>query len=377
MITDLGIQGDGFFIVKNDSSETQESGGNFYTRQGSFRFDKDGFVADSNGGKIQGYMADKAGKLETKLGDVQIVQSSLPPVQTGKVTIAANLDIREKPMLVEFDPLKPKETSNFSTTMTLYDSWGNGHSSTVYFSKQEGTEKNAWKWHACVDGREIEGGPGPDAEGNPQNSIVGSGMLEFDRDGKPLMQYKNREGLPTYIDTLEKKDAFEIKFSNGASSQKVQFNFGPDSDESGAYSAQSSTSMASKSITHFHSQNGYEAGYLKTMKIDLDGSIRGVYTNGLERKLGAVGLATFSNNQGLQKVGRNNYIATSKSGEPRSGMPLSGTRGSVYASSLEESNVDLAQQFVEMITTQRGFQANSKSITTSDTLLEEIIQLKR
>ena len=377
MITDLGIQGDGFFMVKNAASDVQESGGNFYTRQGSFRFDKDGFVIDSNGGKVQGYMADNRGKLETKLGDVQIVQSSLPPVQTSKITVAANLDIREKAILQEFDLKQPKETSNFSSTFTIYDSWGNGHSSTVYFSKEPGNETNAWKWNAVVDGREIDGGPGPDENGNPQLSIIGSGRLEFDLDGKPVMAFKNREGLPTYIDTVEKSDAVEVKFSNGAVAQKIQFNFGPDSDDSGAYSAQTSTSMASKSITHFHAQDGYEAGYLKTMKIELDGSIRGVYTNGLERKLGAIGMATFSNNQGLQKVGRNNYIATNKSGEPRAGMPLSGTRGSVYASSLEESNVDLAQQFVEMITTQRGFQANSKSITTCDTLLEEIIQLKR
>ena len=127
----------------------------------------------------------------------------------------------------------------------------------------------------------------------------------------------------------------------------------------------------------YHSQNGFEAGSLKTMKIDLDGTIRGVYTNGLERRLGAIAMASFSSNAGLQKIGRNSYIATSRSGDPRVGMPQSGTRGSVYSSSLEESNVDMAQQFVDLITTQRGFQANSKSITTTDSMMEEIINLKR
>lgn len=377
LITDMGIQGDGFFMVKNQGTEVQESGGMFYTRQGSFRFDKDGYISDVNGGKVQGYMADDSGTLSTKLTDVQITQSSLPPVASTKVTVSANLDVREKPILQDFDPQRATETSNFSSTVTLYDNYGNGHATTVYFAKQPEGDKNAWKWYATVDGREIEGGPQPNDNGDPQFSIIASGEMEFDKDGKPIMKFKNREGQSTFIDTVEQSDAFEVKFANGATAQKIQFNFGPGDDASGSYSNQTTTSIASKSMTHFHSQNGYEAGYLKTLKIDLDGSIRGIYTNGLERKLGAVGMATFSNNNGLQKVGRNNYIATSKSGEPRAGLPQSGTRGSVFSASLEESNVDLAQQFVEMITTQRGFQANSKSITTTDSLLEEIINLKR
>ena len=377
MITDLGIQGDGFFMVKNDSSDVQESGGAFFTRQGSFHFDKDGYIVDLNGGKIQGYAADEKGKLETKLGNIQITQSGMPPVETSKVTISANLDIRAKPIYQDFDLKNPKDTSHFSTTVTVYDSWGNGHSSTVYFKRDPDSGTNNWDWHATVDGREIKDGPGPDADGNAQLVEIGAGKIEFDLEGKPVNKFKTREGLPTYVDAVGKSDAFEVQFANGANMQKIQFNFGPGESDEGGYSNSSCTSMASNSITHFHAQNGYEAGYLKTLKIDLDGTVRGVFTNGLERKLAAVAVATFSNNQGLQKVGRNNYISTGKSGEPRIGIPLTGTRGSVYASSLEESNVDLAQQFVEMITTQRGFQANSKSITTADSLMEEIIQLKR
>jgi flagellar hook protein FlgE len=377
MITDMGIQGDGFFMVKNDSTEVQESNGMFFTRQGSFRFNKDGFITDVNGGKVQGYMADDSGKLSTKLTDVQITQNALAPVATNKVSVAANLDIRDKPILQDFDLERPTDTSNFNTTVTLFDNWGNGHSATVYFQKTAEGDKNSWKWFATVDGREIENGPTPGTDGKPKLAQIASGTIDFDPDGKPIMPFRNREGKPTYIDTIDKSDAVEIKFANGASAQKIQFNFGPNEDDSGVTGTQTTTSIASKSITHYHSQNGYEAGYLKTLKVDLDGSIRGIYTNGLERKLGAVGMASFSNNQGLQKVGRNNYIATSKSGEPRIGMPLSGTRGSVYSASLEESNVDLAQQFVEMITTQRGFQANSKAITTTDTLMEEVINLKR
>ena len=376
-ITDLGIQGDGFFITRAASTDIQESGGQLYTRQGSFRFDRDGYIVDVNGGKLQGYGTEKDGKLSTKMTDVQINSNSIAPNATTRVTIAANLDIREPMVNEPFDPKRASETSNFSSTVTIYDNWGQAHVATLFFSKAgEGTE-NKWDWHALVDGNEMADNPGLDEKGKPIPAEIAKGVLAFDPEGKPILEFKTKDGKPSYIDTIEKSDAFEIKFANGAVSQKVQFNFGPMEDENGRLGNQSSTSIASKSATQYHSQNGFEAGYLKTMKIDLEGNIRGVYTNGLERRLGAVALASFQSNAGLQKMGRNSYIATSKSGEPRVGTPQSGTRGSVYSASLEESNVDLAQQFVDMITSQRGFQANSKAITTTDSMMEEIINLKR
>lgn len=378
-ITDLAIQGDGFFVVKNPNTEIQESGGMFYTRQGSFRFDKDGFLTDIDGGKVQGYMVDKEGKNGTKLSDVQIVSNNVPPQPTKQVAINVNLDARERPPVDEFDLKRPGQTSNYATSVTLFDSMGRSHLATVYFSRTQEADKNSWNWYATVDGKELTDGPTGevDADGNPLPSIVGKGVLEFDAEGKPLLNFKNKSGKPTYIDMLEQSDAFEVSFANGARPQKIQFNFGPLEDDSGALSNQSSQSIASKSGTLFHSQDGYEAGSLKSLKIDLDGSVRGVFTNGLERRLATLTLATFSNNAGLVKSGHNSYTATPKSGQPRLGQPQTGTRGSIYSASLEESNVDLAAQFVDMITTQRGFQANSKSITTTDSMIEEIINLKR
>lgn len=377
IITDLGIQGDGFFMTRNDTTEVQESGGMFYTRQGSFRFNKDGYIVDVNGGKLQGYIGDSDGALSPKLSDVQITSSSIPPQATSKVTVAANLDARATVPVEEFDPARPQNTSNFASTVTVYDSFGNGHTATMYFRKTGDAEKNTWEWHSLVDGTEVSTSPELDSKGKPKAVEIAKGIIEFDSDGKPILNFKSKDGRPTFIDTVDKSDAFEVKFINGAEAQKVQFNFGPQEDENGRLNNQSTTSIAAKSNTMYHSQNGFEAGSLKTMKIDLDGTIRGVYTNGLERRLGAIAMASFSSNAGLQKIGRNSYIATSRSGEPRVGMPQSGTRGSVYSSSLEESNVDMAQQFVDLITTQRGFQANSKSITTTDSMMEEIINLKR
>lgn len=377
-ITDLGIQGDGFFVVKNLNTEVQESGGMFYTRQGSFRFDKEGYLSDISGGKVQGYMVDKENKLSSKLTDVQITANSVPPQATKVVSLNVNLDARERAPVDEFNINKPQSTSNFSTTVTIYDSMGKPHTSTVYFSRTNELDKNSWKWYATVDERDLKDGASEtDSEGNNKLALLGKGEIEFDPEGKPIMEFKNKLGRPTYIDMVEKSDAYDVQFSNGARPQKLQFNFGPIEDENGSVGNQTSTSIASRSGTLFHSQDGYEAGNLKTLKIDLDGSIRGVYTNGLERKLATVGLATFSNNGGLFKAGHNSWTSTPKSGAPRIGQPQTGTRGSVYSASLEESNVDLAQQFVDMITTQRGFQANSKSITTTDSMIEEIIALKR
>jgi flagellar hook protein FlgE len=113
------------------------------------------------------------------------------------------------------------------------------------------------------------------------------------------------------------------------------------------------------------------------MNIELDGTIRGIYTNGVQKVLGALGLATFENQDGLMKAGKNNFSATLDSGPAKIGIAQSGTRGSIYASALEVSNVDLAQEFVTMIMTQRGFQANSRSITTTDSMIEEVVNLKR
>jgi flagellar hook protein FlgE len=139
----------------------------------------------------------------------------------------------------------------------------------------------------------------------------------------------------------------------------------------------STTAIASKSGTNYHTQDGFESGNIKSIRIDLDGSVRGVYTNGIQRHLGTLAMATFENQDGLMKAGRNLFYSTLNSGPAKIGVPQSGTRGSIYASTLEESNVDLAGEFVNMILTQRAFQANSRSITTTDTMIEEVINLKR
>jgi flagellar hook protein FlgE len=374
MLTDLAIQGDGFFVVRNENHEVKESNSMFFSRQGSFTFNKDGYLTDSAGGKVMGYMSEGS-SLSSRLTPIQINTNTVAPVATSMMTVGANLDIREKPPRDEFDLNRPGDTSNFSSTVPIFDKMGSIHQVTTYFVRQPG-EENRWTYYATVDGKEVDGAEAFNEKGEAIPTIIKQGEIAFDQDGKVVLPNRTKDGVPIFVDLVDKSDAVKVKFVNSPE-QELQFNFGPGIDEKGGVGTTMCTSMAARSNTFSHSQNGFEAGALKTMKIDVDGSVRGVFTNGTERRLCAVALASIPNIQGLQKVGRNSYIATVKAGDPRIGLPQTGTRGSIYASALEESNVDIAQQFVDMITTQRAFQANSKSVTTTDTMLDDVINLKR
>ncbi|MES2745941.1 MAG: flagellar hook protein FlgE [Bdellovibrionota bacterium] len=357
-LTDLAVQGSGFFIVNNPKGEKAEAGGQFYTRVGAFNFDKDGFLSDTAGGHLQGYAADKDGKLAPGLSDIRLVTNNLPPQSTEKVVLNVNLDGRtEINETVPFDINDPVKTSDFVNTVNVFDSQGNKHAMTTYFKRVPADEGIAWEYHQTVDGKEVTDGDGAALK------EIGKGTVRFDPKGNLLS---------------EETEDIGANFTKGAvADQKIQVDFGKNMSTEGGNGVGASTSVAANSITVFHSQNGYEAGNIKSLRIDLDGKLKGLYTNGVERTLGALALATFENVDGLQKAGRNQFFQTQESGDPRIGGAQTGTRGSIYASTLEESNVDMAGQFVEMIRTQRGFQANSRSVTTTDSMLEEVINMKR
>lgn len=357
-LTDLAIQGIGFFVVSNPNTEVQESAGRFYTRVGSFIFDKDGYLSDSQGGHVQGYMANELGILSTRLTDIKVETNTIPPQKTTNLMLDVNLDARAKIIPEDFDVNRPELTSNFNNTITVYDSHGGGHQMTVYFKRAEDSEGILWNWYATIDGVEVT-----DADDGAKIKQVGNGTVKFDALGKLLE---------------ETQENFEVNFAGGSElGQAISLDFGKNRGVEGGTGEGASTSIASKSVTNFHSQNGYESGNIKTLRVDVDGVIKGVYTNGVIRPLASIALATFENQDGLFKAGRNQFYSSIESGPPKIGMAQTATRGSIYASSLEESNVDLAQEFVNMIMTQRGFQANSRSITTTDSMYEEVINLKR
>ncbi len=356
-LTDLAVQGNGFFVIRNPKGEKQEAGGLFYTRVGAFNFDKDGFLADKTGGRLQGYQADQTGRLSPKLTDIRIVTNNLPPEPTKKIIMNVNLDSRSEVIEEDFDINRAQDTSNYVNSLNVFDSHGTKHALTTFFRRLEDDEGISYEWFATVDGNEVT-----DADGEKMKQ-VGRGIVKFDSAGNLLSE-----------ETIE----FDANFTKGAlPNQFIDIDFGVNIGDEEGNGVGASSAVAADSVTIFHSQNGYESGNIKSLQIELDGKIKGYYTNGVERTLGSFALSTFENVDGLMKAGRNQFYATVESGAPRTGVPQSGVRGSIYASTLEESNVDMAAQFVEMIRAQRGFQANSRSITTTDTMIEEVVNMKR
>ncbi len=356
-LTDMAVQGQGFFIINNPHTEVQESAGAFYTRVGSFVFDKDGYLGDSNGGHVQGFMATKNGNLSSRIQDIRIDTNSIAPKMTNKVVLDLNLDSRVKPIVGEFDLKSPDATSNFSTSINVFDNLGRSHPMTVFFKRMDTTDGIEWNWNATVDSADVT-----DPEEGSEYKLINSGKIKFNSAGS-LVSNEVAGGVANFAGGAEPGQIFDLNFGKGLAD--------------GGNGLNASRSIAAKSNTNFHSQDGYESGNIKSLKVELDGSIRGLFTNGVQRLLGAIGLATFENQDGLLKAGRNAFYATNDSGPAKMGLAQSGTRGSVYSSTLEESNVDIATEFVNMIMTQRGFQANSRSITTTDTMIEEVLNLKR
>ena len=240
----------------------------------------------------------------------------------------------------------------------MVDSHGRTHLTAVYFRKTSSDlEASDWEWHAGVDSREVIDPSESDLK------FFANGKISFDKFG---------------LLSTEETNQSEVNFSHGAfPGQVINFDFGQNVGEEQGRGVNISTSIAGSSSAIFNQQDGYEAGQIKTLNITTDGKVVGIFTNGIQRVLAGIALATFPNEDGLVKGGKNQFLGTIESGPANVGTPETGSRGSLLSSTLEESNVDLAGMFVEMIRTQRNFQANSRTITTSDTLVEEIVNLKR
>lgn len=367
---DLGIDGSGFFLLKDTS------GSPFYSRAGQFHISKDGLVVNSDGLHLQGYQADSAGEVTGGIEDIDISSNSTSPRTTSGIEITSNLDSRVSPVAAGFDINDTSGTSNFSTSLSVYDSLGNDHIVSTYFTKvyedTAGQTGNYWQWNAVSDGAS-----GPE--------VMGTGYLQFDSTGALVadqvadmdITLTDAPGVtnPTGVDFPDPISSFN--FTGGvAQNQSISFNFGTGT-VSGGSGMDGTTQFGALSSTLFQSQDGYGSGSLQSLSINQGGMISGLYTNGQARVLGQVVLGMFNDTQGLLKMGRNLYAESFDSGQVILGAPDSGGRGKLLSSSLELSNVDLAEEFVKLITVQRGFQANSRIITTTDEMLNELVSLKR
>lgn len=352
--TDVALSGDGFLVVNGTVDGTTD---NFYTRAGQLSIKNDGSLVTADGLSVQGYRANTDGTFGTTLTGIVLPSAPIPPKATAVMKIAANLDASATPPANAFDPLDPSATSNLATSMTVYDSLGNGHAVDVYFAK---TAAGAWDYHVLAKGAELNGGS---ATGSDE---IGNGQLAFDSSGA-LMTVT--EGTPT-----------APSFNGATANQPLTFDFGsqttPASGTPGT-GLDGLTQYGSASSVGAQSQNGYASGALSGVKIDANGIINGVYTNGQTIPSGQLAIAKFQSNDGLGRAGHNLWVATRDSGEAALGSVGSGGRGALVAGALEQSNVDVTQQFVELISHQRAFQANSKTITTADQMLQELMSIKQ
>ncbi len=347
--TDLALNGDGFFTVKGAVDGLQ---GNFYTRAGNFNVDANGFVVNPQGLQLQGYMANADGTYQASISSLKVPTSALPAHATANATVTANLDSDAAIPANPFDVADPANTSNFSTAMTTYDSLGNAHDVDVYFVK---TSAGNWDWHAVGKGDDLNP-PQPGV-----NVELGTGQLNFTTDGALNSVTGN---------------TFTASFDGATANQTVTLNFGTAIADGGT-GLDGTTQYASPSNVSSQSQDGYASGDFSGVAVDGQGVVTGLYTNGQQLAIGQLAVAKFRSNDGLGRAGQNLWIETRDSGSVAFGTASSGGRGAVSAGALEGSNVDLATEFVGLIQHQRSFSANSKTITTADEMLQELIGIKR
>jgi flagellar hook protein FlgE len=372
-MTDVALQGNGFFVL-NDGDKR------FYTRNGAFGLDQDGrLVNPATGLRVQGWMAQTAGgqtfvNNASEMQDLVIPVGSKDPAQaTTDVWYASNLDKRT----TEIPPGATQKTIQEGTRETnfdIYDSFGRVHKLQVNFSKVPGVA-NRWQAEVLVDPA-AQPATNTAVQVGPAANNGNVFQLDFNNLGT-LADVRDAAGNLVSAGALQAAVSYDVPdVTLPAGQNAVRQTFNLNLGNVGSF-VDAITQFGETSSTKAVKQNGYGMGYLETFKIDQSGTITGVYTNGSNRTIGQIGLASFTNPGGLEKAGENTYQQSNNSGTANIGASGTAGKGKVIAGTLEMSNVDLAEQFTDMIVTERGFQANSRTITTSDQMLQELLQLKR
>jgi flagellar hook protein FlgE len=329
---DMAISGNGFFRMDDNGTIS-------YSRNGQFEKDESGYIIDSQGKHLTGYLTDASGAIvATTPSDIQISSADLLPQATTTVAAGLTLDSRlSAPTVTPFDPTNASSFNN-STSTTIYDSLGGSHSASLYFVK---TGTNAWDSYLTVDGTLVPAT-------TPATALT---AMTFSSSGvmtAPAGAVASASFTP----------------SGGGAAQTVSFDF--------TGTSQSGTTFGVNTMN----PDGYASGHMTSFSTSADGTILGKYSNGKTRVLAQVVLANFSNAQGLQPLGNNNWAETSTSGSPLVGAPGSASLGILKTSAVEDSNVDLTAELVNMITAQRVYQANAQTIKTEDQIMQTIVNLR-
>ncbi len=298
----------------------------------------------------------------------------------GANTLAANLNMTAPVSTTGTDFLlsNPTATSDFATSMTVFDSLGNSHLLTTYFTK---IGANSWNYNVVAASSDIV-----TANYNTSNIDttlgivkVGSGTLTFGTNGtldreSPVIRYDTGTAAGAAGAT---PGQLQIDFNGATLDQQLVMNYGTSVTTDGGAGLDGTTQFGSTSALVQQTQDGFAAGALQAFSVDANGTISGRFSNGQLRALAQVVLARFPDPIGLTRTGKNTFTQSGNSGQPVTGTPDSAGLGRVLSNSLELSNVDLGESFIDMIQAQRGFQANSRVITTSDEILQELVNLKR
>lgn len=379
--SDLAIQGEGFFIQRAGDEL-------FYSRAGAFNVDSEGFLVNpANGFRVQGWNAETVGGITTinasaAIEDLVVPIGSKDPAQaTSEVFLASNLN-KNTPVIPPDASEAQITAGTWTVEYDVYDSFGTTHTLRVDFVRNPDAE-NQWLATVTINPEADEPLPQTVSVGGVDGADGQTFIVEFNNDGT-LQSLQNPEGGLVNADMLTAQVTFDVPETSipidpetglpqeGPVTQTFNLNLG----EAGSF-VDATTQYASASSTKVFSQNGFPMGYLEDFQVDQSGIITGIFSNGNNRSLGQVALATFRNPGGLDKVGDTNFQESINSGLADIGTVGVAGKGTIIAGALEMSNVDLAEQFTDMIVTQRGFQANSRTIQTSDQMLQEVLTLKR
>lgn len=368
-VLDMAIDGEGYFIVQDTLGPAGATTKVSYTRAGTFDRNKDGQIVNPDGLFLQGKAITLDTGGNTVLGSRQEINlktltvggktlnvEEMIPSKTTTASIVANLDSQTTVNPALFTPLDPYATSEFNTAVTVYDSEGVSHLVRVFFKRTAipttTSPVSKWEWHVVVDA--VDSGQANASEGaNGTLTFTPEGVLQADTVGV---------------------NAFG--FVGAVQGQTIAMNFGANTNNGGS-GLDGITQFGSPSVVLSQTQDGFSSGILTSISIDGKGVLSGLYSNGKTNSIAQIELAKFVNPGGLFHKGNNLFVESTESGVANVNTPTEAGNGSVVSNNLEISNVDAAEEFVKLIQYQRGFQANTRVITTGDEMLQDIIGLKR
>lgn len=327
-VTDLAINGPGMFIVRDPSSN-----GQYYTRAGQFEFDGNNMLVNGDGLEVQGYTLDAAGNTGA-MGSIMLPNGVSTPQATTEITMGINLDA------------SAAVGETFDTTLSVYDSVGSSVELNFNFERVAG----GWDYYVLPST-----GTATPAAGTPNQFV-------FDASGNLVPGTSTPANADPQIQLTLPGETLTIDWTIL---------------DAALASDGSITQYAGTSVKTAQTQDGFPSGMLQGISVDEDGIFTALYSNGTMSPFAQIAVADFASYAGLSKQGANLFTSSLASGQPVISVPNTAGVGAIAPSSLEQSNVDLAQEFVALITTQRAFQANSKVITTSDEVLSELINIKR